>query len=41
MSGGVEAEADIVGDPVAVGVAECGFEKRYGLGEDGGAVGWG
>ena len=37
----MEAEANVVGDPVAFGVAEDGFEERYGLGEDGGAVGGG
>ena len=41
LFGGVEAEADVVGGPVAIGVAEDGFEERYGLGEDCGAVGWG
>jgi hypothetical protein len=35
---GVEAKADVIGDPVAVGIAEDGFEEGYGLGEDGGAV---
>ena len=38
---GVEAEADIVCNPIAVGVAERGFEECYGLGEDGGAIGGG
>ena len=41
LFGGVETEADVVGGPVAIGVAEDGFEERYGLGEDCGAVGWG
>ncbi len=35
----MEAEADVVGDPVAVGVAEDGFEQGDGLGESCGAVG--
>jgi len=35
----MEAQADVVGDPVAVGVAEDRLEKGDGAGEDGGAVG--
>jgi hypothetical protein len=37
----MEAEADVVCNPIAVGVAERGFEECYGLGEDGGAIGRG
>ena len=36
----MEAEADVVGGPVAVGVAENGFEERHCVGECGGSVGW-
>jgi hypothetical protein len=38
--GGVEAEADVVGGPVAVGVAEGGFEQSDGVGDCCRAVGW-
>ena len=36
---GVETEADVVGGPVAVGVAEDGFEESDCLIDGGGAVG--
>ena len=36
--GGVEAETDVVGDPVAVSVAEDGFEQGDGVVERDGAV---
>lgn len=36
----MEAEADVVGGPVAVGVAEGGFEEDDGVGERGCSVGW-
>ena len=39
--GGVEAQADVVGGPVAVGVAEDGFEQSDGAGESCCAVVWG
>jgi hypothetical protein len=35
----VEAETDVVGGPVAVGVAERGLEERDGLFDGAGAVG--
>lgn len=37
-NGGVEAQADVVGNPIAVCVAEDRLEERYGLVEDGGAI---
>ena len=39
-SSGVEAEANVICGPIAVGVAEDGFEESDCLGERGGAVGW-
>jgi hypothetical protein len=36
----VEAEADVVGDPVAVGVSENGFEERDGVGNGLRSIGW-
>jgi hypothetical protein len=36
----VEAEANVVGGPVAIGVAEDGFEQGNGVDECFGAVGW-
>jgi hypothetical protein len=35
----VEAQADVVGDPVAVGVANHWFEQSYGLAYGLGAIG--
>ena len=39
--GGVETQANVVGGPVAVGVAEDGFEQSDGAGESCCAVVWG
>ena len=36
----MEAEANVICGPIAVGVAEDGFEESDCLGERGGAVGW-
>ena len=35
---GMEAQADVIGDPVAVGIAKDWLEECHGLGEDGSAV---
>ena len=41
LSNNMEAEADVVGYPVAIGVAQDRFEELYGLSKDAGAVGGG
>ncbi len=38
---GMEAEADVVGYPVAIGVAQDRLEERYGFSKGGGAIGRG